>query len=221
MSNLTFVAFVTDYVTSTVTFAVFVTGLITLFDPLFITYASYEIYFKHQLYFRWKVDLHWQFGKLKNLGMHLSHLALSINVPLQKHSPWELQVLFIDPASSQLHSWQLPSDLLKYPLSHSSHLVPVYPILHLHFPSSEQVVFSMVPKAEHLHSVDFNIEIFTAPHGVWKSQKKSHSSLRAKRATFTFWMDKSSLKNAKNGQFWRVFENLKLAVKQCYQTGQF
>ena len=29
------------------------------------------------------------------------------------------------------------------------------------------------------------------------------------------------LKNAKNGPFWRVFENLKLAVKQCYQTGQF
>ena len=27
--------------------------------------------------------------------------------------------------------------------------------------------------------------------------------------------------NAKNGQFWRVFENLKLAVKQCYQTVQF
>ena len=28
-------------------------------------------------------------------------------------------------------------------------------------------------------------------HGVWKSQKKSHSTLRAKRATFTFWMDES------------------------------
>ena len=43
-------------------------------------------------------------------------------------------------------------------------------------------------------------------HSVWKSQKKSHSTLRAKRATFTFWLDKSSLKNAKNGQlatFWK------------------
>ena len=29
------------------------------------------------------------------------------------------------------------------------------------------------------------------------------------------------IKNAKKGQFWRVFEKLKLAVKQCYQTGQF
>ena len=30
----------------------------------------------------------------------------------------------------------------------------------------------------------------------------------------------SGQKFAKNGQIWRVFENLKLAVKQCYQTGQ-
>ena len=29
------------------------------------------------------------------------------------------------------------------------------------------------------------------------------------------------IKNAKIGQFWRVFENLKLRVKQCYQTGPF
>ena len=28
------------------------------------------------------------------------------------------------------------------------------------------------------------------------------------------------IKNAKCGPFWRVFENLKLTVKQCYQTGQ-
>ena len=29
------------------------------------------------------------------------------------------------------------------------------------------------------------------------------------------------IKNAKNGPFLRVFETLKLAVKQCYQSGQF
>ena len=34
-------------------------------------------------------------------------------------------------------------------------------------------------------------------HGVWKLQKKSHSTLRAKRARFTFWVDKSSLKMSK------------------------
>ena len=32
---------------------------------------------------------------------------------------------------------------------------------------------------------------------------------------------KKLIKNVKNGQFWRVFESMKLAVKQCYQTGQF
>ena len=29
------------------------------------------------------------------------------------------------------------------------------------------------------------------------------------------------IKNAKNGPIWRVFENLKLAIEQCYQTGHF
>ena len=29
------------------------------------------------------------------------------------------------------------------------------------------------------------------------------------------------IKYANNGSFWRVFENLKLAVEQCYQTDQF
>ena len=64
-------------------------------------------------------------------------------------------------------------------------------------------------------------DIINVQHGVWKSQKKSHSTLRAKRATFTFWVDISWLKIPKNVQFWRFFNNLKLAVKQRYQTGQF
>ena len=38
-------------------------------------------------------------------------------------------------------------------------------------------------------------------HGVWKSQKKSHSKLRARRATFTFWVDKSSLEMPKMAHF--------------------
>ena len=58
-------------------------------------------------------------------------------------------------------------------------------------------------------------------HGVWKAQKKSHSTLRAKRATFTLQVDKKFIKNAKNGPFWRVFGNLKFTVKHCYQIGQF
>ena len=38
-------------------------------------------------------------------------------------------------------------------------------------------------------------------HGVWKSQKKYHSTLRAKRATFTFWVNKSWLKMPKKFHF--------------------
>ena len=67
-----------------------------------------------------------------------------------------------------------------------------------------------------LRLTTFFISLFNCTHSVWKSHKKSHSTLRAKRATF--WVvDKSSLKMPKNGKF----ANLKLAVKQCYQTRQF
>ena len=44
----------------------------------------------------------------------------------------------------------------------------------------------------------------------------------ASEASYVYILSGQKLvKNAKNGTFWRVFENLKLAVKQCYQTGQF
>ena len=50
------------------------------------------------------------------------------------------------------------------------------------------------------------------------------STLRAKRAKYVYILTLSGqklIRKAKNGPFWRVYENLKLAVKQCYQTGQF
>ena len=44
----------------------------------------------------------------------------------------------------------------------------------------------------------------------------------ASEASYVYILSGQKLiKTAKNGPFWRVFENLKLAVKQCYQTGQF
>ena len=44
----------------------------------------------------------------------------------------------------------------------------------------------------------------------------------ASEASYVYILSGQKLiKKAKNGPFWRVFENLKLAVKQCYQTGQF
>ena len=51
-------------------------------------------------------------------------------------------------------------------------------------------------------------------------RKKSHSTLRAKRATIFSYLNINPL-NPNGGPFWRVFENLKLAVKHCDQTGQF
>ena len=48
-------------------------------------------------------------------------------------------------------------------------------------------------------------------HGVWISQKKSHSTLRAKRAMFTFWVDKSWLKMPKMVQFGKI-------LNKCSQT---
>ena len=44
----------------------------------------------------------------------------------------------------------------------------------------------------------------------------------ASEASYVYSLNGQKLiKNAKNGPFWRVFENLKLAVKQSYQTCQF
>ena len=44
----------------------------------------------------------------------------------------------------------------------------------------------------------------------------------ASEASYVYILSGQKLvQNAKNSPLWRVFENLKLAVKQCYQTGQF
>ena len=44
----------------------------------------------------------------------------------------------------------------------------------------------------------------------------------ASEASYVYILSGQKLiKNARNGSFWRFFENLKLAVKQCYQTDQF
>ena len=41
-------------------------------------------------------------------------------------------------------------------------------------------------------------------------------------ASYVYIMSGQKLiENAKNGHFWRVFEKVKLEVKQCYNTGQF
>ena len=43
----------------------------------------------------------------------------------------------------------------------------------------------------------------------------------ASEASYVYILSGQKLiKKRQNGRFWRVFENLKLAVKQCYQKGQ-
>ena len=62
-----------------------------------------------------------------------------------------------------------------------------------------------------------------------KNQKSQCSKITEKvsfniasEASYVYILSGQKLiKNATNGPFWWVFENLKLAVKQCYQTGQF
>ena len=59
-------------------------------------------------------------------------------------------------------------------------------------------------------------------HGVWKSQKTSHSTLKAKQATFTFWVDKKSLKMPKKvnfDKFWKPYAYSQTVLPDM--TGQF
>ena len=43
----------------------------------------------------------------------------------------------------------------------------------------------------------------------------------ASEASYVYILSEQKfIKNAKNYLFWRVYLNLKLSVKQCYQTGQ-
>ena len=69
-------------------------------------------------------------------------------------------------------------------------------------------------KAKTRQQNNFEIPSISLLHSVRKSQKKSHSLLRAKRATYTFWVDKSSLKCQKLSilaSFWKT-------TKACGQT---
>ena len=74
----------------------------------------------------------------------------------------------------------------------------------------------------HLISVnDVNIMTHECPNTRCLKITEKVSFNIASEASYIYILSGQKLiKNAKNGSFWRVFENLKLAVKQCYQTGQ-
>ena len=51
---------------------------------------------------------------------------------------------------------------------------------------------------------------------------ENHRKNLASEASYVYILGGQKLiKNAKNSQFGKVLENLKFAVKQCYQMGQF
>ena len=54
-------------------------------------------------------------------------------------------------------------------------------------------------------------------YSVWKSQKNVSFNIANDYSCILSWQ--KLIKNANIGQFWRVCENLKFVVKQCYQTG--
>ena len=56
---------------------------------------------------------------------------------------------------------------------------------------------------------------------VVENHKKVSFNIASEASYICIMSGKKFIKNAKNGPFWRVFENLKLAVQQCYQTDHF
>ena len=56
------------------------------------------------------------------------------------------------------------------------------------------------------------------PHiTVFENHKKVSLNIASEASYVYILSDQNLIKNAKNGAFWRGFENLKLAVRQCYQ----
>ena len=65
---------------------------------------------------------------------------------------------------------------------------------------------------------------FTNKFTVFENHRKSliQQFNMASEASYVYILSEQKLiKNAKNCPFWQVFENPKLAVKQCYQTGDY
>ena len=87
-----------------------------------------------------------------------------------------------------------------------------YLILHS---TSLLLYYYYVPHGSHLEisSQWRNSHRYTVIHGVWKSQKKYHSTLRAKPATFTFWeLIKNAKKTVHFGEFLKSWSFLSNSV---------
>ena len=58
-------------------------------------------------------------------------------------------------------------------------------------------------------------------HCIFKITEKVSFNIASEASYVYILSGQKLIKNAKNVSFWRVFENLKLAVRKCYHTGQF
>ena len=67
------------------------------------------------------------------------------------------------------------------------------------------------------------ITIFEIHHRstVFENHKKVSFNIASQASYIYILRGQKFMKRAQNGQLWRVFENLKFAVIQCYWTGQF
>ena len=61
----------------------------------------------------------------------------------------------------------------------------------------------------------------SAKHSVWKSQKKVSFNIASEESYVYILSGQKLIKNGEKGQFGEFFENLKVVIKQCYQTGKF
>ena len=103
--------------------------------------------------------------------------------------------------------------------------VPSYPLLLLSSALSSVQKGLVVGLSEVVAISLMVISVLMIPSGfcsstVFENHRKSliqlnESTMRAKRAKVHILSGQMLIKNAKNGPFWRIFENLALAAKQC------
>ena len=60
------------------------------------------------------------------------------------------------------------------------------------------------------------IEFFVAIWIHWFNNQKLSKNIASEASYVYILSGQNIIENAQNGQFWRVFENLKLTVKKCY-----
>ena len=92
-------------------------------------------------------------------------------------------------------------------------------LLHFEWPKSSLKTPKMVHFGEFLKS--FILRSNSVTRQVTFNLTKIGGKCKNSKIEMRYFFGQNFIINAKISQFWRVFENLKLAVKQCYQTGHF